>query len=690
MSQCLSPELPGGVHQKALEVYSFIFALIGRETLSNELSIYLPGLSPTLSFASLSVRSLFLSLFEAHFLKLDSSCLRPALKALILALLPGLEEETSEDFERTLRIINAFKLILSNDNDSVIKYGQGDEYFWQCFFLASITSKSRRLGALAYMTRCLPRLGSPPSENTKDSTSVNDISFNESMVTSPEPGLLIRCFAAGLSDDQLLIQRGFLDLLVTHIPLHARVLHTRVQKADLELLILAASGVVIRRDMSLNRRLWSWLLGPELVDVGDGTGIESPSTTIVDPMADGVATRTRYFEEHGLRPLVQALLATLSRRYLNPIDRARPYRICLSLMDRWEIGGLVIPEIFMPVIHSVREYERNAQDQEEFAEVLRSASVFFDGVESGLIWGELLSIAVHALQTPDIPFVDRMEDLNLIRFILAHFNVKEEEMLVIHAPNLALTILVMLDTSPILQDEKKSNPAGKLSPLIQSTLHIANSLIDLTPERAYRSTSQSSPPTHLNLDSTSIVDKLQKFYMQDQGNLDIADTPLDSNDLSHAVLETASDLVVGVFGTESSSADVSPTIQLFVSLLSRTPKTPGLDIQKILLAVQSVVEQEICPPFETFAATITLVISLSECQYITLQDMSSLLGALVNVAWHYLSPVFPKYHVEATRSLWQLQSVLTSENHDLEAALCRQIIGRDITPTIHHSDSTLR
>ena len=45
LAQCLNPALPSGVHQKALEVYSFIFSMIGRDALSNDLPLYLPGLS---------------------------------------------------------------------------------------------------------------------------------------------------------------------------------------------------------------------------------------------------------------------------------------------------------------------------------------------------------------------------------------------------------------------------------------------------------------------------------------------------------------------------------------------------------------------------------------------------------------------------------------------------------------------
>ena len=121
----------------------------------------MPGIAPTLTFASLSVRPLFLSLIDNYLTDLEPSAIRPALKAIILALLPGLEEETSEDFEPTLRIINKFRDVagqMSTRRPS-IHADTGGEYFWQCLFLASITNPSRRLGVLAYLNRHLPKMG---------------------------------------------------------------------------------------------------------------------------------------------------------------------------------------------------------------------------------------------------------------------------------------------------------------------------------------------------------------------------------------------------------------------------------------------------------------------------------------------------------------------------------------------------
>ncbi|RAL66894.1 hypothetical protein DID88_007676 [Monilinia fructigena] len=573
LAQCLNPSLPSGVHQKALEVYGYVFSMIGKDELSKDLPLYLPGLSTTLSFASLSVRGPFLELLEKHLLGVDGRSLRPALKAIILALLPGLEEENSDEFERTLKLLDGFKHAVrpSGTEDLGENHSSGDEYFWQCFFLAAITSNGRRLGALAYLNRNLPKLGHSPSEQgnlSSNGSNKNDNTTNQSqlaeIVTSPEPGLLLRCFAAGLGDEQILIQRGFLDLLVTHLPLHSNVLQQRVKPEDLELLVTAAAGVVTRRDMSLNRRLWTWLLGPEPTGHDNENGPESPTSVSGDPLGSHASSRTQYFESYGLNPLTQALLKLIRREAINPIEKARPFRICLSLMDRWEIGGLVVPYIFLPVVSSVRGYKSKASNKTDFAEVLRSASVFFDGVESGLIWGEIVGLIAQALAPGKLSTEEQIDKLSLVTFIINHFNVREEEMLLIHAPLATLTIVSMLEDAK----ERVQERAEKA---------IVTNEVERTSLSGAASTGQSVAKNDEDetkaLSNTQIIRSLETFYVQEQGNLDASPPPFSIRDVSELLIRQGGSIARESLSSSVSSTDAGVKTRLLVVLLSKVPRT---------------------------------------------------------------------------------------------------------------------
>lgn len=73
---------------------------------------------------------------------------------------------------------------------------------------------------------------------------------------------MIRAFAAALEDENLLVRRGTLDLLLQSMRVDSPAIR-KAQPDDRAILMRAATGVVLRRDLSLNRRLYTWLLGPD-------------------------------------------------------------------------------------------------------------------------------------------------------------------------------------------------------------------------------------------------------------------------------------------------------------------------------------------------------------------------------------------------------------------------------------------
>lgn len=63
-----------------------------------------------------------------------------------------------------------------------------------------------------------------------------------------------------MQDTNVLVQRSSLDLLLVGFPMHSNLL----EKSLLVNLVSSAITTVLRRDMSLNRRLYAWLLGSDL------------------------------------------------------------------------------------------------------------------------------------------------------------------------------------------------------------------------------------------------------------------------------------------------------------------------------------------------------------------------------------------------------------------------------------------
>ena len=675
--------MPSGVHQKTIEVYACIFDAIGREGLARDLALYLPGLAPTLSFASLSVRSPFLELLEQHFLQLDARSLRPAMKSIILALLPGLEDETSEDFDRTLRVVARFKEAIRPEAAELLTdhHSIEDAFFWQCFFLAAVTGSSRRAGALAYLVRYLPTLGGGQSSGTdKSFENGADNKLKEGLaavVTSPEPGLLVRCFVSGLADEQLLIQRGFLDLLVGHLPLDSVVLQEKVKPADLELLINAAIGVVLRREMSLNRRLWSWLLGPE--PSGHDGEATPQSPTAPEHGHQAISSKTAYFESYGLQSLTNALLAMIKEANQGTSsERTRPYRICLSLMDRWEIGGLVVPEVFLPVIQSVQRVKTNSTNKLDFTDALRSASVFFDGIESGLIYGELISLLAQAIGPSTLKADERKEKLALVTFILNSFNVREEEMVTLHAPLSCIAVLSMLQDANERREGSKSiqNWTPQLE---EDVLDIATSLLELIPERAFAQKATAGSNGKAKDQSTTmsnpeILKKIRDFYVVEQGNIDAASLPINPSAYGDFILNKAVHFIREDADEESRSDSLGARLRILSISLIKIPSSVELDSHGLVSFLSEKLESQSALPFPYFTSIVQLCTQLYFVDRISTQELSAVVPHLVRHAWSFLNPAEPKYHVEAVRCLWQLQTSLTVLNRDIEAAISAIIV----------------
>jgi hypothetical protein len=438
--------------------------------------------------------------------------------------------------------------------------------------------------------------------------------------------------------------------------------------------------------MSLNRRLWTWLLGPEPASVEHDGGPESPGSPS-NHQHGFSAPRTNYFEEYGLQPLTRALLGMVKTSAdSSPSERARPYRICLSLMDRWEIGGLVVPEVFLPIVDSVREFKSKASNKSDFTEVLRSASVFFDGVESGLIYGEILSLVAQAIGPGALSSSDRRDKLDLVNFILANFNVREEDMITVHAPLTVLSILCMLEEAK--EREKGSETQKTLhTSLAVQALGVIAALLELVPERAFSAdrAKRGMPATErkmlADMTNVELFKKIKAFYVNDQGSLDATPPPFGPQEMSELLLQKACGLNCRSMDENEHDQDIVAKSRILMLLLSKTSENAAFDSSALFSSLRRCLSYQGTLAFSTFSSTLSLSTHLHSAQRITDVELSDLVPLLVHHAWSFLSASEPKYHVETVRNLWLLQTTLTPQNRDIEAAICGLMLENDTPGT---------
>lgn len=639
LAQCLNPALPSGVHQKALEVYAYIFATFGREYVTAHLHAFLPGLSGVLSFASLSTRPGLYDLLENYIVRLDPIDLRPIMKSLVLSILPALEDETSEDFEQALSILSKLESAFNTHQDDVDSPSEKAGYFWQCLFLSVITSPSRRQGALNYLTRRLPNFSILTAQQKESGDGVTDLSSAAEAALTPESGLLIRSFVCGLSDPQPLIQRVFLDLLVTHLPLSSPVLQERVGASDLDKLTTATVSVLLRRDMSLNRRVWSWLLGPEAKEAAS----TSPAFERSESLQGEDSQQFCHFAKYGQDSVQRCISAMLDHPSLRPIEKARPFRICLSLMDRWEIGGVLVPRLFLTAMRSVYAYSTQAS-REDATEAIKSASLFFDGTESRLIWSELFKLVRDETEESR----DSLDNLHFFRWIVQNFNVREEEMLTLHIPLVIGYLLDWITASSSMSVEK-----------LVGLFDCSMTLLEFIPARAFTSCSGQAEGQSAALKSTIDIRRATKHYYEG------LDAKAKSNVPSQVQLTDI--FVRTTFASLSKYMISHPEVfaksaQITTSLLAKIPSDWTLPVSELAASLCANVEEsgDHIMQFSTVSSTVSLLATVLAHQagYCgAQQDLQSLECAMLRYLWHYLSPKQAKHHVEAVRLIWNLDDL---------------------------------
>ncbi|KAI0081169.1 hypothetical protein K474DRAFT_1768894 [Panus rudis PR-1116 ss-1] len=422
LAQCLNPALPTGVHQRALDVYAHILAVLGSEGLQRDLPLWSAGLFPFFEYAATSVKPTVLNLFDTHYLPLQSG-LRPIMKSFILALLPGLEEETGEYFDKVLSLLDKLSGTVS------------PSFFLQNIWLVMLTSPAARGTALNFLSRRLPRLNA-----NEDITAI----------VGKDIGLMIRAFSAALEDDDLLVRRGALDILLQSL----KVDSVAVKKAPAEdrtILMRAATSVVLRRDLSLNRRIYSWLLGPE----------------------ENSQQQVAYLRTHAL----DLLAATLRDEMFNPsaeYSHSRPFKIFISLLDKWEVGSPLTEVLVLDAFKAIRKAVENNEDITE--EMTMTASTVYEAVEPHALWRQLLRSMLADIAADPSP----CQGLKLVQHILTSYHTHDEEIETIHLPIVFLAVLEALN-SYIEKDVSRT-----WSSTTHATLSLLHELLRHIPPAALR------------------------------------------------------------------------------------------------------------------------------------------------------------------------------------------------------------
>ncbi|KAF7656791.1 hypothetical protein LDENG_00036360 [Lucifuga dentata] len=371
LAQCLHPALPSGVHRKALETYEIIFKIIGPKRLAKDLFLYSSGLFPLLSNAAMSVKPVLLGLYETYYLPLGKT-LKPGLQGLLTGVLPGLEEG-SEYYDRTNTLLE--KVAAAVEQSA----------FYSALWGSILTSPAVRLPGVSFVLLHLNR-----------KLSMEDQLY----VMGSDIELMVEAVSTSVQDSSVLVQRSTLDLILFCFPFHM----SQATRPDMIRILSAALHVVLRRDMSLNRRLYTWLLGFD----NNGVKIGPRSTRQSNPEEHA----SYYFNTFSKDMLVQAMVGILQGKARGGEEESilmhdlKPFRILISLLDKPELGPAILEDVLIEVfrtLHTQCRTELDLQSQSQFskdhthlssklrenkktAELIKTANLLFNSFEPYYMW----------------------------------------------------------------------------------------------------------------------------------------------------------------------------------------------------------------------------------------------------------------------------------------------------------------
>uniref|UniRef100_A0A8W7P6M5 Dopey N-terminal domain-containing protein n=1 Tax=Anopheles coluzzii TaxID=1518534 RepID=A0A8W7P6M5_ANOCL len=420
LAQCMHPALPSGVHLKALESYDVIFSNIGVERLASELFIYSAGLFPLLGYSAMNVRPTLLSIYEKYFVPLGEK-LRPALSGFLSGVFPGLEAG-QDHFERTNQLLDKVCIAVQL------------ECFYTCLWECIVTNASVRLPAITYVLEHYDK-------------KVPCAAQRELMGSSAE--LMVNGLCSCLSDAVILVQRNTLEFLLLAFPMHDPLLSEMYTTR----LVKTALNTILRRDMSLNRRLYSWLLGSDTsmgkhmqgaAAVGTAAASQGSSSEPYDP--------NTYFERHAKKRLIAAFKMVLKESIAHtPVDLS-PYRILISLLDKAEIGLRILDDVLCDIIRAISLCNGNL-------EVQKSANLLFSTFDPAYIWNYMARLYREAATRPERQRTDTdpiridsgpattVEVCHLTEFLLETLSLEMyNETTRVHLPKFLLSLIRMLTT----------------------------------------------------------------------------------------------------------------------------------------------------------------------------------------------------------------------------------------------------
>ena len=249
LAQCLNPEFPNGVHDVILDIYKTLLLNIQKKqdtAIQDNLSLYLSGLFPFFSHASLPNKKKFLdNIIKNIILNIKTDELILCFPGVLAALIPGLDDN---DEKTTKLIFQAFEDFINKLN-----YQDQPQIFFGSLWTILLRNQHLRNGGMKYLSQKVityEELMKNPKEKQQEL-----IEFYYPNVNTT----IINALGEITQDKEIATARYGMDFIMTRFPLiKENTIITDEAKINL---ITKVLNLLVAEEPSINRRLNNWICG---------------------------------------------------------------------------------------------------------------------------------------------------------------------------------------------------------------------------------------------------------------------------------------------------------------------------------------------------------------------------------------------------------------------------------------------
>jgi hypothetical protein len=362
LSQCLDPSLPHGLHSITLQVYDTIFAqkLASPDSLDHTFALFAAGIIPFFPKASIDIKAEIVTLIQKH-LVLIADQLDFVMPGVVPALLSEIDETSSQEITR---------LVISLINEFTFRNGKAVHYaIWQSL----IKNPKVRQGGIRYLSVYL------------DSPGRDDL-----FELLPQSSIVMNALLGCLEDSNILVKRSILDFIISYFPLQTNFFAQNEKVA----LVEAVLYIMIKKDPTLQRRVWELALGPELQ-----------------------ATPQK------IRLLLELLTSALVKIFESMGGKNKDILVCLDIVDE-----LLTKDIFNDIlienisIH-ILIYAEEQQNHKLFPTEILARCINILGVNSKAVWKALYCFLLENIT------VQSQQAVTLTTFYLTTFPADKSELI---------------------------------------------------------------------------------------------------------------------------------------------------------------------------------------------------------------------------------------------------------------------